>query len=164
MRLQMRYFKYKNTQKNYNNAFKEQYHTLTKDEKLTVRKEKSWRNLSIAIYSIIFFLCIAIFVYVLKVIPYPNNKWLEALVVVCKVIGGFVLLIISGLLAYGVTYPLWKKADSFNLPVIKKEIFSKACAHLRDYYGLQKPYILTKCYDSSDKKFKNHDVCIFFCK
>ena len=26
---------------------------------------------------------------------------------------------------------------------------------------MQEPCIVTKCYDASDKKFKNHDVCIF---
>ena len=44
---------------------------------------------------------------------------------------------------------------------MKKEIFSKACAHLRNYYNLQKPYIVTKCFNATDKKFQNHDVCLF---
>lgn len=35
----MRYFKYKNTKKNMNNALKEQFLTLTKDEKRTVRTD-----------------------------------------------------------------------------------------------------------------------------
>ena len=43
----------------------------------------------------------------------------------------------------------------------KKEILSKACGHLRDYYGLQEPYIITKCFDAADKKFQKHDVCLF---
>jgi hypothetical protein len=101
-------------------------------------------------------------VYLLISIPHPNNRWLEAFVVIGKVIAEFVLLIISGLLTYGITYPLWKKVESFNIPLMKKVIFSKASSHLRDYYGLQEPYIITKCYDSTDEKFKNHDVCIFF--
>ena len=44
---------------------------------------------------------------------------------------------------------------------MKKEIFSKACKHLRDYYQLQEPYIITKCFEATDKNFQNHDVCIF---
>ena len=44
---------------------------------------------------------------------------------------------------------------------MKKDIFSRACAHLREFYGIREPYILTKCYDSSDRKFRDHDVCIF---
>ena len=44
---------------------------------------------------------------------------------------------------------------------MKKEIFSKACKHLRDYYQLKAPYIITKCFNSTDERFANHDVCIF---
>lgn len=110
---------------------------------------------------IIFFFCMFASVYLLKRIPHPSNEWLGVLIVIGKVIAGFVLLIISGLLTYGITYSLWKKVESFNIPLIKKEVFSKACGHLRDYYKLQEPYITTKCYGSTDENFKNHDVCIF---
>ncbi len=157
----MRYFKYKNTKKNMNNALKEQYLTLTKDEKRTVRKERFWRRCSSIVAFIIFFSCMFASIYLLKTIPNPSNQWLEVLVIIAKVIAGFVLLIVSGFLTYGITYPLWKKVESFNIPLMKKEVFSKACEHLRDYYELQEPYIITKCYDSSNKKFRNHDVCIF---
>ena len=74
---------------------------------------------------------------------------------------GFILLIIGAVLTFVLTMPLWKKVGSFNIPSMKKEIFSKACEHLRDYYKLQEPYIITKCFDATDKKFQNHDVCIF---
>lgn len=157
----MRYFKYKNTKKNMNNALKEQYLTLTKDEKRTVRRKKLWERCSSIVAFIIFFSCLFASVYLLKTIPHPGSKWLEVLVVLGKVIIGFVLLIVSGFLAYGITYPLLKKVESYHIPLMKKEIFSKACAHLRDHYGLQEPCIITKCYDSTDENFKNHDVCIF---
>ena len=98
----------------------------------------------------------------LKTIPRPAVGWQEVFVVAGTVIAWFVLLAISGFFTYWITYPMWKKVRSFNIPLMKKEIFSKACAHLRDFYGLREPYIITKCYDSSDSQFKNHDVCIFF--
>ena len=157
----MRYFKYKNTKKNRKNALKEQYLTLTDNEKRTVCSEKIWRRFSSIVTVALFFACIIASVLLLKIIPYPSNEWLEMLVIIGKVVAGFVLFIISGFLTGGITYLLWKKVDSFNIPLMKKEIFSKACAHLRDYYGLQEPYIVTKCYDSTDENFKNHDVCIF---
>lgn len=157
----MRYFKYKNAKKNMDNALKEQYLTLTKNEKRTVRRERLWQRCSSIFAFIIFFACMFASAYLLKIIPHPSNQWLEVLVVLGKAIGGFVLLIVSGLLTYGITYPLWKKVESFNIPLMKKEIFSKACGHLRDYYGLQEPCIITKCYDSTDENFKKHDVCIF---
>ena len=144
-----------------NNALKEQYISLTKDEKRTARKEKFWRRLSGIVTFIIFIFCVVFSVFFLKAIPNPSDKWWQILVIVCKVLTGFVLLIASIFLTDGITYPLWKKVETFNLPKMKKEIYSKACAHLRDYYKLQEPFIITKCYDSTDEKFKNHDVCLF---
>ena len=97
----------------------------------------------------------------LKSIPLPSAWFLEILVIVGEVIIGFILLIASGVLTVALTMPLWKKVESFHIPSIKKEIFSKACKHLRDYYQLQEPYIITKCFEATDKNFRNHDVCIF---
>ena len=86
---------------------------------------------------------------------------MEVLVIVGKVIVGLIFLILGGVVTVELTMPLWKKVKSFHIPSMKKNIFSKACGHLRDYYELQEPYIITKCFDASDKKFQNHDVCIF---
>ena len=157
----MRYFRYKNTNKNVNNALKEQYKTLTEDEKRTFRKKKSWQKFSTIVTFTIFICCIIAEIFLLKSIPVPNDNFLEVLVIVGKVIVGFILLIVSGGLTAILTTPLWKKVETFDLPVMKKEIFSKACKHLRDYYQLQEPYIITKCFEATDKNFRNHDVCIF---
>ena len=157
----MRYYKYKNTDKNINNALKEQYKTLTEDEKRTFRKEKRWRKFSTIVSLIIYISCIVAGIFLLKSIPLPSAWFLEILVIVGEVIIGFILLIASGVLTVALTMPLWKKVESFHIPSIKKDIFSKACKHLRDYYQLQEPYLRTKCFESTDKKFENHDVCIF---
>ena len=157
----MRYFKYKNTNKNINNALKEQYKTLTEDEKRTFRKEKRWRKFSTSVTLIIYISCVVAGIFMLKSIPLPSAWLLEILVIVGEVIIGFVLLIAYGVLTAILTKPLWKKVASFHIPSMKKEIFSKACEHLREYYELQEPYIITKCFDATDKNFQNHDVCIF---
>ena len=157
----MRYFKYQNTNKNINNALKEQYKTLTEDEKRTFRKEKRWRKFSTIVSIIIYISCIFPGIFLLKSIPLPSAWLLEVLVVVGEVIVGFILLIVGGVITVGLTRPLWKKVESFHIPSMKKEIFSKACGHLREYYELQEPYIITKCFDATDKNFQNHDVCIF---
>jgi hypothetical protein len=157
----LRYYKYKNTDKNINNALKEQYKTLTEDEKRTFRQEKRWRKFSTSVTLIIYVSCVVAGIFMLKSIPLPSAWLLEALVIVGEVIIGLVLLIAYGFLTAILTKPLWKKVASFHIPSMKKEIFSKACKHLRDYYQLQAPYIITKCFNSTDKKFVNHDVCIF---
>ena len=157
----MRYFRSKNIDKNVNNALKEQYKTLTEDEKRTFRKKKRWQKFSTIVTLTIFICCIIAEIFLLKSIPVPNDNFLEVLVIVGKVIVGFILLIVSGGLTAILTTPLWKKVETFDIPLMKKEIFSKACKHLRDYYQLQEPYIITKCFESTDKNFQNHDVCIF---
>ena len=159
----MRYFRYKNTEKNINNALKEQYKTLTEDEKRMFNREKRWRKFSTVVFFVIYIALISAGILLLNLIsiPMPNAWFLKALFGLGKVIAGFVLLIVCGIITTALTVPLWKKVESFHIPSIKKEIFSKACRHLREYYELQEPYITTKCFDSTDKKFQNHDVCIF---
>lgn len=157
----MRYFKYRNTKKNINIALKEQYLSLTKDEKRTVCREKLWRRISAIVLFVIFFSCIAIGIYLLTLIPKPGFVGWLILYYIGMVLLGFGLLVVSGLLTCIISLPLWKKVNRYNLPAMKKEIFSKACAHLREYYQLQEPYIVTKCYNSTDDNFTNHDVCIF---
>ena len=157
----MRYFRYKNTDKNVNNSLKEQYKTLTEDEKRTFRKKKRWQKFSTILTLTIFICCIIAEIFLLKSIPVPNDNFWKVLVIVGKVIVGFILLIVSGSLTAILTTPLWKKVETFDIPLMKKKIFSKACKHLRDYYQLQEPYIITKCFEATDKNFQNHDVCIF---
>lgn len=113
---------------------------------------------------------VSIFVYIvavaaglclLNLIPQPNGLFWRLLVGAGKLIAGLFILVICGVLTVELTKGLWKKAESVNVPAKKKEILSKACGHLRDYYGLQEPYIITKCFDAADKKFQKHDVCLF---
>ena len=157
----MWYFKYTDIYKTYNNALKEHYKSLTKDEKDIVRKEKLWTKISIAVFFVFFILFVVVGYCLLKFIP-PQEKWGWVLVTgIAKVLIGFVLIVLSGIVAAVPTIPFRKKAESYNVPKMKKKISSKACEHLRSYYGLQQPYIVTKCFDATDKKFCNKDICVF---
>lgn len=157
----MRYFKYKNTDKNRNQALKAQYKSLAAEEKRTVRREKRWRWMHNALSFVIFFLYMVAVVRLLKLVPVPTQGLLRFLASIGRYLIGLLLSIPGAVLAGWLTTPLRKKADSFHIASMKKEIFSAACAHLREYYGLKEPYLLTKCFGSSDPKFRDHDVCIF---
>lgn len=143
------------------NALKEQYLDLTKDEKRTFRKNRLWRRFSTVVAYIVFLSCLVIGIYLLTLIPKPSIRGLIFIYYVGMVLLYLVLPVLIGLLTYGITLPLWKKSEKYNIHAMKKEIFSKACAHLRDYYELKEPFIITKCYNSTDKRFTNHDICIF---
>jgi uncharacterized membrane protein YagU involved in acid resistance len=78
---------------------KEQYLSLTKDEKSTVRKEKAWRRFSSIVAFIIFFSCMSVSFWLIVKIPAPINLWLGTLVGIGKTLLFFALLIVSGILA-----------------------------------------------------------------
>lgn len=157
----MQYFRFENTDKTREQALKEQYKTLSRDEKRLVRKEKRWHNFALIVTLLLFFGLIGASICLLIWIPDPDGVIWEILASVGKVILGFLLFLVSLFLLAVCVSPLWNKVESMQLPSIKKEFFSNACKHLRDYYQLQEPCIVTKCFDSTDEKFKNHDVCVF---
>lgn len=159
----MRYFKYKNTNKNEKNALKEQYKILTADEKLIFRKRRMLEKCGCFLMILIFWLTAAFGIFLINLIPTPSDLIFKILCIILKTVLAVVMLYVSVVLAAVLTIPVWSKTDSLNIPEMKKEIFSKACAHLREFYGLDEPYIITKCFDSTDEKFKNCDVCIFIC-
>ena len=89
----MRFYKYKNTDKNINNALKEQYKTLTEDEQRTFRQEKRWRKFSTSVTLIIYVSCVVAGIFMLKSIPLPSFWIWKTLTIVGEVVIGFVLLI-----------------------------------------------------------------------
>lgn len=157
----MRYYRYKNTAKNLQNAFKAQYKTLARDEKRIFRRKRCLEKMGFLIVPVVFFSCMAIGAILIKRFPKPDTQLLNVFMIVCKAAAVLILIIASGALALGLSVPFWRKAESLHIPTMQKEICAKACGHLRDYYDLQAPYINTKCYDATDRRFRNHDVCIF---
>lgn len=159
----MRYFKYKNTDKNEKNAFKEQYKTLSAEEKRIFRKKQILEKCGCFLMILIFCLTVGLGCFLINLIPTPSGLVFEILLIIVKVVFYPVLLFLSLVFSAILSMPVWIKSDSLDVPKMKKEIFSKASAHLRDYYGFNEPYIITKCFDSTDKKFIDCDVCIFVC-
>lgn len=157
----MRYFRYKDTGKTQQNVLKEQYKALTRDEKRIFRKRKRWSRFGAFVACSVFVICLAVGIVLLAAIPRPDVWFLKLLVLIGKVAAGAIVVIVSSILAAGLALPLWEKAESYRIPSMKKEILSKACRHLRNYYGLQEPYIVTKCFSATDQNFQWHDVCIF---
>ena len=157
----MKYFKYAKTDKTLHSALKAQYKALTDGEKQIHRRAKMWQRILNILAFLIYFTFMVAVVMGLKSIPAPKELFFRILSTTGKIIVGFFLSILGGVLAILLTTPVLKKLESCQIPAMKKDIFSKACSHLREYYGIQKSYLLTKCFDSTDRKFRDHDVCIF---
>ena len=157
----MRYFRYKNTDKNINNALKEQYKTLTADERRTLRRQRRWRIFAMIVILLVLIASFVASIVLNDFIPGPSAWYWFVPYSIGKGLLTGIMLFVGCFLVFVLVKPLLEKIESFHIPSMKKEIFSKGCKHLRDYYQLHEPYIITKCFDATDKKFQNHDVCIF---
>lgn len=56
---------------------------------------------------------------------------------------------------------LFWKQNGDNQRSERRLLLRKGCEQYREYYGFREPYLLTKCFDSSDKRFRKHDICLF---
>ena len=133
---------------------------LTDEEKKSDRQGKFLNFSGTLLFLVVF---IAVFVgssFLIVQIPTPKNPFLFVLVVIAMIMLGFGAFLVSVLIGSFVSYPIYKKAQA-KLAIHKRIYFDKALISLREYYGWTEPCIVTKCYDSSDEKFKNRDVCIF---
>lgn len=156
----MRYLKYKKANKTEKNAEKQRYKNLSEKEKRAYRKEKILRALGMIVLFLVMGACMIALSLCIKTIPSSKNVFIDILIVLIKGILYFfagVFSIVAGVLA---SIPLFNMADK-NTRNFTREELVKACEHLREYYGLCDPCIVTKCYTSSEKRFNNHDVCIF---
>ena len=156
----MRYFRYKGPKSTEMKAYKVQYATLTKEEKRQVRKSDFLAGLAPVVFLAFFGGGFLLCMWGLKHIPVPKS----IIVAILRHIGVFILgiggFLVSCILGVVAATPIYNKVDKSQMNMTRK-ITSQACEHLREFYGLQEPCIVTKCFASSDENFKNHDVCIF---
>ena len=133
---------------------------LTDEEKKSDRQGKFLNFLGTLLFFVVF---VAVFIgslFLIVRIPTSNNPFLFILVVVAMFILGIDALLVSVLIGSFISSPIYKMAQE-KLVIQKRNCFDKSIIFLREYYGWTEPCIVTKCYDSSDEKFKNRDVCIF---
>ena len=66
-----------------------------------------------------------------------------------------------GLLISMFTFGILISKVEYNLPEMRKEFIKKASEPIRKYYGLSDEYLITKCFESTNTSFNDHDICIF---
>ncbi|MBQ8293299.1 MAG: hypothetical protein IJX78_05820 [Bacilli bacterium] len=156
----MKYFKYKNINKVQKIADKERLASLGKDEqKKIVRSRRLIKALSIC--GIVFFIaCFAMFIFFIKLIPIPTHSFLKVLRGIGCVLLGMLGLIVS-MFTTMFTFGILISKVEYNLPQMRKEFLRKACEPIRNYYSISDEYLITKCFDSTNLLFNNHDICIF---
>ena len=174
----MRYFKYphaKKANKTAKEIYKAELAEFDERGKKLLHKEKFWGIAStvvgwtfgIAVSVLLFYLSRSfnlpetdiLFVNIIHIV-------LEAVFKLAMFLVSIILAAIAAFLAAMPFAKLQEKATK-ELKGIRRarlhEITRKAAEHLHKFYGLRDPYIVTKCYESSNSKFRRKDVCIFEC-
>lgn len=156
----MKYFKYRNISKVQQLAYKERLASLGKDEQKKIKRSDRLTKLLSIIGFVFFFCCIGMFIFFIKLIPVPKNILLKILYGIGCAILGFIGLIISGI-ATAIPLGILLDKIKYNLPEMRKEFIKKASEPIRKYYGLSDEYLITKCFESTNTLFNDHDICIF---
>lgn len=156
----MKYFKYRNISKVQQLANKKRLASLGKDEQKKAKRSERLTKLVSFCGIIFFFCCFGMYIFFIKLIPVPKNTFLIILYGIGCVILGLIALIISAittLIPFGILLDKIK----YNLPEMRKEFIKKASEPIRKYYGLSDEYLITKCFESTNTLFNDHDICIF---
>ena len=156
----MKYIKYRNINKVQQLANKQRLASLGKDEKKKAKRSERLTKLVSFCGIIFFFCCFGMFIFFIKLIPVPKNTFLIILYGIGWAILGLIALIISAISTL-IPFGILLDKVRYNLPEMRKEFIKKASEPIRKYYGLSDEYLITKCFESTNALFNNHDICIF---
>ena len=156
----MRYFRYDGPAANVSDL-KQHYAGLSAKEQARRRRFLWLHRLGTVVFWLLFLASFIGFVLLIHKIEPVSDSVLDAILHPILLIGlGFVALILSAVLGALAAAPLWgKKADCEK--ALRRKLLSQACGDLRQFYGFQEPFLVTKCYRASDRRFDRHDVCLF---
>lgn len=133
---------------------------LTKDEKRFIQKQKRLHTLGTVVFFTVATACVVGCFVLIGMTPKSDSVFLTILRLIGNILLWLLSIIVSGIIGAVIASPIWGKAAEKSKSM-KHALLSKACECLREYYELQEPCIVTKCYDASDKRFVMHDVCLF---
>ena len=137
--------------------------SYTAEEKKRHRKARFFSLLTTLLFWTVSALCFLLFLFFFSFVPEaPDSPLLSFLRGALFVVYLLITLFVSLLLGLLPCLPLWEKTEC---PPSNKEaarLLHLACRPLRESYGVKKPLLVTKCYDSSDTAFCQKDVLLFF--
>ncbi len=155
----MRYFKYQNLQKSDKKSKKAIISAFSKEEKRQYRKAKFWSNLGNIVFFLITIAIASMFIFLINLTPTPDHIVLYILYKIFKTILYIAAVLFSFAIGAFAAIPFWDKYQ--HQATIKRQMLTNAVEHLRKYYGVSEPTLVTKCYEASDAHFTNHDICLF---
>ena len=167
----MRYFKYKNRKKTKRELRKALIASLGHGERKSLEKSIFLNKLAQAGLS-----CVAVGLTVLSAafarsFSAEYKDLLSFLILTAA--GQFLIFVVCEAFTFVITAlissPVFNSAEKLEKRILLlqkehiKEISQAASAHIRKFYGVSEPCMVTKCYVSTESKFQKQDVFIFEC-
>lgn len=156
----MRYFKYDGPMVDIE-LLKKRHRELSEDAK-KARRRANWLHrlgtvvfvlVSLAVFAGLLFL-------ILRFRPRSDGIVWQILDWICGIVLTGVSVILSAIIGVLAAAPLWNRYGKSEKELTRK-LLHDAGEYLREFYGFREPYLVTKCYQSSDSRFSRHDVCIY---
>ncbi len=157
----MRYFRCEQVDMTQMAAFRGKYARLLEMERQAARREKVWRRLGMAVFITVTAFCLVGGEILVWSLPERDLLLLQILQTVLQGILSVAVLFLSFVLGALASTPLFTRGER-NRKAEKQAVLAAACGALREGYGLTEPCLVTKCYRCDDKRFTDHDVCLFF--
>ena len=165
----MRYFKHNRPRKTEKEPIKATLAALDANERKLMKRSNFLNKLAISVFAALTITLLVISFCIAKSYAPKYENLLSFLILIpisqfgIFILGAVVTLIISGL----ISIPIFNASSKYDKRLNKlrrehlHEISAEAYEHIVKFYGLRAPSIITKCYDSTDAKFKNKDIIIF---
>lgn len=157
----MRYLQYKTSKRMLFRINKAYYQGLPTEKKRTFRKNKFWKILGTVVVYLVLVTCLMLGGTVIKSIPTMGSTLWKILLMIAKVLLWCLLLVLSMTITVVVASPILKKGETYCDSTMNAEMRSLLRCRQRNFYEMTEPYLVTKCFDCTDNRFINHDVCIF---
>jgi hypothetical protein len=144
-----------------NEILKQRLKDLTADQYRANRKSKWFSRLGKAAFWVVS-VGVIILLAILTDWEMPEKNLLDVVAMCVVQVLRFVLCPCVGALvgALAATFFFMRAED--HTQKLRREILHDACSHLRSFYGVREPLMVTKCYTCTDPKFSRHDVCLFW--
>lgn len=156
----MRYFKY-NGPWNDTQSQRKIYMDLSALMQKKQHKACVIRKVGTAVFILVALTAFVIFKILLHQLTAEADHVITAIInFLLKLALSFCALLISTILGALTAVPFWGRYEKAEKKLMR-ECLQNACGTLKNFYQFQEPFIVTKCYRSSDRKFDRHDICIF---
>lgn len=156
----MRYFRYSGPVADVSDL-KQHYAGLSAKEQARRRRFLWLHRLGTVIFWLVFLAAfIGLVLLIHKIEPVSDSVLDTIMHTILTICLGFFALILSAILGALAAAPLWGRNQAFEKD-LRQVLLRQATRDLRQFYGYQEPFLVTKCYCASDRRFDRHDVCLF---